>query len=66
LGNYLLVTGIHNSSLSNGTLAEKLKTFNYLEQHREIRELTAVDGMWDKGKIKARKEKLVKFILENF
>jgi hypothetical protein len=66
LGNCLLLTRRHNSSISNDTLAEKLKTYNYLEQHREIQEMTKDDGLWDKQKIDARKKELIDFVLNNY
>jgi hypothetical protein len=67
LGNYLLTTRRHDSSLSNKPLREKLESYDYLEQHREIRKIMEEKGgVWDNEKINSRKEKLVKFVLDNF
>lgn len=62
IGNCILVTGSHNGKISNKKLSEKLKTYNKLDQQREICELVKVDQLWDARKIRARKSNLIRFI----
>mgnify|MGYP002392087513 FL=1 len=66
LGNYLLISKSHNCSVGNKPFSEKRKSYNYLAQQREIQNMTSETDKWDKGKISLRKDKIVKFILENF
>ena len=66
LGNYLLLSKSHNCSASNNTFPIKRKDYTYLAQQREIREMTKETQIWDKDKISFRKDKIVKFVLENF
>ncbi|MDD3287232.1 MAG: DUF262 domain-containing HNH endonuclease family protein [Bacteroidales bacterium] len=65
LGNYLLISKSHNCSLGNIAFSEKRKTYTYLKQQREIQEMTKDNEIWDKEKINQRKEKIIRFILEN-
>lgn len=66
LGNYLLLSKSHNCSVGNRPFSEKRSSYNHLGQQREIQKMTADLEVWDKEKISLRKEKIVKFILENF
>ena len=66
LGNYLLISKSHNSSIGNIPFNEKHKSYKRLEQQREIRELVSKDGVWSKELILKRKEKIVDFIMSNF
>ncbi len=66
LGNYLRLSGPHNPSIGNKSFKEKRKTYTKLSQQREIREMTEGSEIWDKEKIKERKEKIIEFILEEF
>lgn len=66
LGNYLLLAGSHNDSISNGPFAEKRKTYTELAQQREVQEMTKDDLVWNKDKIDKRHKKLVNFLLSNF
>ncbi len=66
LGNYLLISKSHNCSVGNKPFSEKRNSYNHLEQQREIQKMTAESEIWDKEKISLRKDKIVKFILENF
>lgn len=66
LGNYLLLSKSHNCSVGNKPFSEKRNSYNHLEQQREIQKMTAESEIWDKEKISLRKDKIVKFILENF
>jgi len=65
LGNYLLLSKSHNCSVGNKPFLTKRKTYNHLEQQREIQRLTAENNTWTKELIQARKDKIVKFIVEN-
>ncbi len=66
LGNYLLLSKSHNCSVGNRPFSEKRSSYNHLGQQREIQKMTVESEIWDKEKISLRKEKIVKFILENF
>lgn len=66
LGNYLLLSKSHNCSVGNKPFSEKRNSYNHLGQQREIQKMTAESEIWDKEKISLRKDKIVKFILENF
>ena len=66
LGNYLLISKSHNCSVGNKPFIEKRRTYNNLAQQREIQNMTSESEIWDKEKIRLRKDKIVKFILENF
>jgi len=64
LGNYLLLSKSHNCSASNNTFPIKRKDYTYLAQQREIQEMTKNSEIWDKEKIRQRKERIIKFILD--
>ena len=64
LGNYLLLSGSHNCSIGNAPFADKRATYTHLLQQQEVREMTAQDCVWDKAKINARRNKIVKFLKE--
>ncbi len=66
LGNYLLLSKSHNCSVGNKPFSEKRSSYNHLEQQREIQNMTSESEIWNKEKISLRKDKIVKFILENF
>ncbi|NCD41553.1 MAG: DUF262 domain-containing protein [Bacteroidia bacterium] len=66
LGNYLLLSKSHNCSVGNKPFIEKRSSYNHLGQQREIQNMTSESEIWDKEKISLRKDKIVKFILENF
>jgi uncharacterized protein with ParB-like and HNH nuclease domain len=68
IGNYLLLSKSHNASIQNYPFAVKHKDYRYLEQQREVQELVPDPhtGNWDRKVIQMRKEKIVKFIIENF
>ncbi|MEI7731562.1 MAG: DUF262 domain-containing HNH endonuclease family protein [Verrucomicrobiota bacterium] len=66
LGNYLLLSKSHNCSVGNSPFAEKRNSYSHLEQHREIHQLTDPNNpLWTKELIQKRKEKIVRFILDN-
>jgi len=65
LGNYLLISKSHNSSIGNRPFLEKRATYTYLAQQREIQDLTKDEVIWNKEKIDIRHKKLVDFILQN-
>jgi len=66
LGNYLLLSKSHNCSVGNKPFSEKRSSYNHLGQQREIQNMTSESEIWNKEKISLRKDKIVKFILENF
>lgn len=66
IGNYLLLSGHHNSSIGNVPFEQKRATYTQLHQQQEIRELTEADCYWDKEKIARRKAKIVDFLLHKF
>lgn len=63
LGNYLLLSGSHNKSLSNGRFQIKRDSYRHLQQQLEVREMTEQDQLWDKEKIKNRHKKIVEFLM---
>lgn len=66
LGNYLLLSEPHNTSIGNIPFEEKRETYTQLKQQEEIRKITEEDHIWDKEKIEKRKMKIVDFILSHF
>ncbi len=66
LGNYLLVSKSHNCSVGNKPFPDKRATYNHLAQQREIQEMTKDTLTWTKQDIQKRKEKIIKFLKENF
>lgn len=65
LGNYLLLSKSHNCSVGNRPFADKRNSYNHLEQQREIQKLTTENLTWTKEIIQQRKNKIIKFIIEN-
>lgn len=65
LGNYLLLSKSHNCSVGNKPFADKRNSYNHSEQQREIQKMTLETPIWTKELIRQRKEKIVKFIIEN-
>jgi len=65
LGNYLLLSKSHNCSVGNKPFADKRNSYNHLEQQREIQKMTAESATWTKELIQQRKDKIVKFVIEN-
>lgn len=66
LGNYLLLSGHHNESISNISFESKRETYTQLLQQQEVRDMTEADHIWDKAKIDARKKKIVDFVLNTY
>lgn len=66
LGNYLLLSAAHNISIGNIPFEKKRETYTQLRQQQEVRDMTEKDHVWDKEKIKARKEKILNFLLSTF
>lgn len=64
LGNYLLLSGHHNISIGNIPFEEKRETYTQLRQQQEVRDMTETGHYWNKNKIAARNEKILKFLLE--
>lgn len=66
MGNYLLLSRSHNTSIGNKPFEEKRETYTQLRQQQEIRDMTNSECLWDREKIKKRKEKIINFLLETF
>ena len=66
LGNYLLISKEQNCSIGNAPFAEKLASYEYLAQQREIKTMVGNRVVWDKELIRRRKEKIIAFVLGNF
>lgn len=66
IGNYLLLSKPHNSSIGNKPFKDKRATYSYLEQQREIQKLVPENGVWDKNIIKTRKYDITKYLLSHF
>lgn len=65
LGNYLLLSKSHNCSVGNKPFADKRASYTYLEQQREIQEMTSENPTWTRDLIQKRKEKIVQFLMTN-
>lgn len=65
LGNYILISGSHNSSIGNGWFSEKRKTYCYGYQQREIQDMTSERNNWTCADIDKRRQKLVAFVLKD-
>lgn len=63
LGNYLLISKSHNSSIGNVPFKEKFESYTYLVQQREVQELSKEQMVWGKKEITIRKEKITNFIM---
>ena len=64
LGNYLLLSGSHNMSLSNGRFQIKRDSYTYLQQQLEVQRMTEQDQLWDKEKIRQRHTKIVDYLMQ--
>ena len=65
IGNYILISGSHNSSIGNSSFSDKRKTYCYGYQQREIQEMTSGRNNWTCADIDKRRQKLVAFVLED-
>lgn len=66
IGNHLLLSGRHNGSIGNRPFDEKRKSYSHLYQQREVQEMTKNGEPWYKKQIDDRKNKIIKFLLENY
>ncbi|HIV49482.1 MAG TPA: DUF262 domain-containing HNH endonuclease family protein [Candidatus Helicobacter avicola] len=67
IGNFLLVDKSHNSSIGNKPFSEKLASYTYLEQQKEIKGFASNDGkLWGKESINNRHVKILEFIKETW
>lgn len=66
LGNLILLSEKHNKSIGNTTFYEKYKTYTYLKQQEEIRNMVSENGTWGKSMIKKRKKKIVDFVMSYY
>lgn len=66
LGNYLLLSGYHNDSISNGPFKSKRDTYVKLAQQLEIRDMTEKECSWNREKIDQRHSILIDFVKSNF
>jgi len=65
IGNFLLLSAPHNESIGNRPFEIKRASYNQLRQQREVQDMTANDHIWDRNKIKVRKDKIIEFIMNN-
>jgi Protein of unknown function DUF262/Protein of unknown function (DUF1524) len=63
LGNYLLLSKSHNCAVGNISLNQKLATYDYNNQQREVKNLVSKDGIWSKEIIQKRKDKIITAII---
>ena len=66
LGNFMLISKKHNGSIGNIPFSEKRNTYTYLEQQREVQQMTDGKRKWSKQLIKTRKDRIVEFIMGTF
>lgn len=67
LGNYLLVSKVHNRSIGNSPFPFKYESYKVLLQQREILNLAYENNcIWGKDLIRKRKKKIIEFIMDNF
>lgn len=70
IGNHLLLEKSHNEMISNLPFIDKdgepgkRSSYTHLEQQKEVQEMTKNGECWDKIRIDARRDKLVKFIVD--
>lgn len=64
LGNYLLLSGSHNMSLSNERFQKKRESYKHLQQQLEVQKMTELDQVWDKEKIRERHSKIVDYLMQ--
>lgn len=63
LGNYLLISKSHNSSIGNVPFKDKFESYTYLAQQREVQDMAKEKMIWGKDKIAKRKTKIIQFIM---
>jgi hypothetical protein len=68
LGNYMLLTKIHNIAASNDPFSKKHSTYTRLEQQREVQRLAPNPNknIWDRVLIQQRQDKIVNAIMGMF
>lgn len=70
IGNLMIISQSHNSSIGNRPFKEKLKSYNsnpLLNQQAEIKEFLIKGRQeWKKESIKCRRDVIVKFVLDNW
>lgn len=66
LGNLILLSEKHNKSIGNTIFSEKYKTYTYLKQQEEIRNMVSENGTWGKSMIKKRNKKIVDFVMSYY
>lgn len=66
IGNHLLLSARHNGSIGNKPFDEKRKSYSHLFQQREVQEMAKNGEPWYKKQIDDRKNKIIKFLLENY
>ena len=64
LGNYLLLSGPHNISLSNSRFQIKRESYTHLQQQLEVQRMTEHDLHWNKEIIQQRHSKIVDFLMQ--
>ena len=72
IGNLVLISKSHNSSIGNKPLSKKLKTYDYLLQQIEVKKMidkvkkNTGRAIWNRELIEERTKRLKRFILQNF
>ncbi|WP_225969062.1 HNH endonuclease family protein [Treponema pedis] len=70
IGNLLIISKSHNSSIGNKAFKEKLKSYNsnpLLNQQAEIKDFLIEEKIeWKKQSIDKRKQVIVNFVLNNW
>lgn len=64
IGNYLLISKSHNSSIGNKPFSNKLETYTHLKQQQEIQEMTKENKIWSRELIQKRKDKIISFLMD--
>ena len=66
MGNYLLLSKSHNASIQNDPFRKKHVDYIYLEQQKEVQNMVDPSKeIWGRESIKTRKEKIIRFIMDN-
>ncbi len=69
LGNLMLISGSHNSSIGNKPFSEKVETYNanpLLKQQAEIKTFVATENKWGICEIEKRQKKIIDFALKKW
>lgn len=65
IGNYVLIITYQSGYIGNEPFANKRSCYVFLEQQREIQEMTKDNPIWTADLIKRRKEKIIHFLMKD-